>query len=46
MQIGILEGDGFSNLAMEQLSGIGSVEVFDGVSLDNFLSEKEILFVR
>jgi D-3-phosphoglycerate dehydrogenase len=46
VRIGILEGDGFSRRALELLAGIGPVEVFDGVSLDRFLADKEILFVR
>ena len=46
MRIGILEGDSFSNCALEQIAGIGLVEKFDGVSLKSFLADKEILFVR
>lgn len=46
MRIGILEWDGFSDLALERLAGIGPVKLFDGTSLDTFLADKEILFVR
>jgi D-3-phosphoglycerate dehydrogenase len=46
VRIGILEGDSFSNCALEQIAGIGLVEKFDGVSLKSFLADKEILFVR
>ncbi len=46
MHIGILEGDGFSPKAIEVLRALGSVEVYAGGSLSNFLSEKQALFVR
>lgn len=46
MRIGILEGDHFSARAREMLAGIGPVEVFDGGSLEAFLADKEVLFVR
>lgn len=46
MRIGILEGDGFSCHARERLSVLGPAEIFDGVSLENFLADKEVLFVR
>ena len=46
MRIGILERDGFSSRARERLAGIGPVKEFDGESLDTFLADKEILFVR
>ncbi len=46
MRIGILEGDHFSAGAREMLAGIGPVEVFDGGTLEAFLADKEVLFVR
>lgn len=46
MRIGILEGDGFCDRAMDRLAGMGPVEIFDGTSLGPFLADKEILFVR
>jgi D-3-phosphoglycerate dehydrogenase len=46
VRIGILEWAGFSSRAQERLAGLGPVEAFDGVSLDTFLADKQILFVR
>lgn len=46
MRIGILEGDSFSSEAIQRLMELGSVDVFDGVSLSEFLVDKQILFVR
>lgn len=46
MQINILEPEKFSRHALELLARLGSVSKFDGSSLDGFLSEAEVLFVR
>ena len=46
MRIGILEWDGFSSRARERLALIGPVKEFNDASLDTFLADKEILFVR
>lgn len=46
MRIGILEGDSFSVQVREMLAVLGSVEVFDGSKLGDFLADKEVLFTR
>jgi phosphoglycerate dehydrogenase-like enzyme len=46
MQIGILEPKDFSNKALDILSSIGNIELFDNIDLDSFLSDKEIIFIR
>jgi len=46
MQIGILEPKEFSLNAIENLKKIGSVELFNGTNLDEFLIDKEVLFIR
>lgn len=46
MQIGILEGDAFSERALASLSAWGVVQIFDGTRLDNFLADKEVVFTR
>jgi D-3-phosphoglycerate dehydrogenase / 2-oxoglutarate reductase len=46
VQIGILEPKDFSQIALKNLSNIGCVKQYDNKNLDNFLSNKEILFVR
>ena len=44
--IGILEPDGFSGLAREQLATMGRVSDYDGGDLAAFLADKQALFVR
>ncbi len=46
MQIGILETKDFSAKALNKLSKIGNVNLFDNIDLDNFLNNQEVLFVR
>ena len=46
MKIGILEPADFSNIACHKLSKIGSIESYSGEKLEEFLSNKEIIFVR
>lgn len=46
MQIGILESKDFSRVALEKLSEIGEVELFDGKDLNIFISNKDIIFTR
>lgn len=46
MKIGILEPSDFSNKAIKTLNKIGSVSLFDGKQLDQFVKDKEVLFVR
>uniref|UniRef100_UPI00404746E8 NAD(P)-dependent oxidoreductase n=1 Tax=Aliarcobacter sp. TaxID=2321116 RepID=UPI00404746E8 len=46
MQIGILEPKDFSKKAVEMLSSIGEVSLFDGKDLDVFMAKKEVLFIR
>ena len=46
MQIGILEHTDFSAKALAALNNIGNVDLFSGVKIDQFLSDKNILFVR
>lgn len=44
--IGILEPLNFSSKAIEDLGSIGHVDIYDDGSIEAFLSNKEILFVR
>ena len=46
MQIGILESKDFSQKALDKLSNIGNIELFDSKDLNSFLLEKEILYIR
>lgn len=46
MQIGILEPIDFSKKALNTLSIVGDVELFNNTHLDTFLLNKEILFIR
>mgnify|MGYP003973994897 CR=1 FL=1 len=46
MQIGILEPKDFSRKALDMLSGMGNVELFDNKDLNSFLLNKEIIFIR
>ena len=46
MQIGILEGDSFSEKALDSLDKLGEVENYNGSSLQEFLLDKEALFIR
>lgn len=46
MQIGILESKDFSKKALETLSIIGEIELFNNTNLEAFLLNKEILFIR
>lgn len=46
MQIGILEPKDFSKVALEKLSEIGDVALFDGNNLNKFISNKDIIFTR
>jgi D-3-phosphoglycerate dehydrogenase / 2-oxoglutarate reductase len=46
VQIGILEGDGFSEKALDILRRFGAVDAYAGGTLAGFLAGKEVLFVR
>jgi len=46
MQIGILELKDFSKEALNILSSIGNVKVFNNIDLETFLLDKEIIFIR
>ena len=46
MNIGILEPLDFSTIALQKLSKIGAIENYNGENLENFLSNKDIIFVR
>ena len=46
MKIGILEPDGFSKQAINDLKKIGSVELYTGKNFVKFLNNKNILFIR
>lgn len=46
MQIGILEPKGFSEVALKELKEIGEVIFFDGENINDFLRDKDVLFVR
>jgi len=46
VQIGILEGDGFSAEALARLRRLGSVRIYDGGDLAAFLAPLEAVFVR
>jgi len=46
MQIGILEGKNFSAQAISLLSDVGSVQIFSGIKLEDFLRPLEVLFIR
>jgi D-3-phosphoglycerate dehydrogenase / 2-oxoglutarate reductase len=46
VQIGVLEPEGFSADALELLSSIGVVTLFDGQDLNRFLRPLNVLFVR
>ena len=46
MQIGILEGDSFSVNAINTLQKLGRVDIYNGNDLDQFLSDKEAIFIR
>ncbi len=46
MQIGILEPDGFSEIARKRLCGLGPVFDHAGGAIAPFIADKEVLFVR
>lgn len=46
MKIGILEPVDFSEAAIKELSQYGELEKFDGHNLNQFLKDKEVLFIR
>ena len=46
MQIGILEPDNFSEKTIDKLKNLGIVELFDEKNIDNFLINKNIIFIR
>ena len=46
MRIGILEPKDFSQKAIKDLNELGSLELFDGQNLDEFIVDKEVLFIR
>lgn len=46
MQIGILESNEFSSVAIKELQKLGNVNLFDGSNLEAFLEDKEVLFIR
>lgn len=46
MRIGILELKDFSQKAIKELNKLGTVELFDGLDMDGFMADKEIIFIR
>ena len=46
MQIGVLEPQGFSKKAISELKRIGRVLLFSSGSLNEFIADKNILFIR
>lgn len=46
MQIGILENQDFSQEAILTLEKIGKVHFFDNFSIDKFIEQKDVLFIR
>ena len=46
MQIAILEPKDFSQKALNELSSMGFVEKYNNENLDEFLFNKEVLFIR
>ena len=46
MNIGILESDNFSEFAINQLRQFGNVSKFNNQDIEEFISDKHILFVR
>lgn len=46
MQIGILEPKDFSQKAIKDIHEIGEISLFDGKDFDNFIVNKEVLFIR
>lgn len=46
MRIGILEPDGFSKKAIDTLTSLGEVSFFRGKSIEPFLRDKHIVFIR
>ncbi len=46
MKIGILETDSFSKKAIQSIQNLGDVEQFQGGDINEFVSDKDILFVR
>ncbi len=46
MQIGILEPKDFSKKALKILSSSDSVDLFSGLKLNEFLANKEVIFIR
>ena len=46
MQIGVLEPQGFSRKAISELKRIGRVVLFSSGSLNEFIADKNILFIR
>ena len=46
MQIAILEPKDFSKKALKYLSNVGTVEQYNNENLDEFLFNKEVLFIR
>lgn len=46
MKIGILEPSDFSKKAIKKLNKLGNVSLFDGKQIDQFVKDKDVLFVR
>ncbi|MDB4416140.1 hypothetical protein N9270_05385, partial [Akkermansiaceae bacterium] len=46
MQIGIIEPQDFSLSALTLLSDLGNVSMFESGTIENFLVDKEVIFVR
>ena len=45
-KIGICEPEDFSLKALDRLSGIGEVSLFDGEDLETFIADKDAIFIR
>lgn len=45
-KIGICEPEDFSLKALDRLSGIGEVSLFDGGDLETFIADKDAIFIR
>ena len=46
MKIGIIEPKDFSAIALSELSKIAEVQLWDGKDLDQFIADKDCLFIR
>ena len=46
MKIGILEPENFSDEALQKLSQLGDINLFDGLDQQSFLADIHVLFIR